>query len=113
MTSQLLGRVRTRIGGAGRRVAGVLIGLRYAAPRPLRWVLSDPRRLLTLAWLVGVLVVGVAHGAAADPIVVGPDLAQGAPRTLYETYDFADYKITVKPDEEHSDWFGVSQTVLE
>lgn len=90
----------------------MVVAVRHTAPRPVRWLLENPQRLLTVAWLVGVLVVGTARTAAAD-ILVGPDLAQGAPKTLYETYDFADYKLTVKPDEEHSDWFGIEDTVLQ
>ncbi|OLF07073.1 hypothetical protein BU204_35775 [Actinophytocola xanthii] len=78
----------------------------------MRWLLEHPQRLLTLTWLIGVLVVGTAPTASAD-IIVGPDLAQGSPKTLYETYDFADYKLTVKPDEENSDWFGIEDTVLQ
>jgi hypothetical protein len=80
--------------------------------RPVAWLLENPRRLLTLAWLVGIMIVGLARTASAD-IITGPDLAQGGPKTLYEMYDFADYKLTVKPDEEHSDWAGVGQGVLE
>ncbi|MGH3809398.1 MAG: hypothetical protein ACRDRU_22785 [Pseudonocardiaceae bacterium] len=87
--------------------------LRYRVPRPLGWLLEDPHRVLTLVWLVGVLVVGGARMAHADTIIVGPDLARGAPKTLFETYDFTSYKLTVKPDDAHSDWFGVSQGVLE
>lgn len=101
------------VGEVARRVLAGIVWVRYRAPRPVRWLLADPQRLLTVAWLVGMLVVGTARVASADPIVVGPDLALGAPRTLYESYDFSDYKLTVKPDEENSDWFGVSETVLE
>ncbi|WP_436501810.1 hypothetical protein [Actinokineospora sp. HUAS TT18] len=82
-------------------------------PRPLRWLCADPQRLLTLAWLVGLIIVGTAHPAAADGIVVGPDLAHGAPRTLLESYDFTDYKLTVKPDDEASGWFSIGEAVLE
>jgi hypothetical protein len=105
--------VRSTMGELARLVLAGIIWVRYRAPRPVRWLLTDPQRLLTIAWLVGILVVGTARAASADPIVVGPDLAQGAPRTLYESYDFSDYKLTVKPDEENSDWFGISETVLE
>jgi hypothetical protein len=86
--------------------------VRYRAPAPVRWLLANPQRLLTVAWLVGILIVGNAHPASAD-IIVGPDLAQGAPKTLYETYEYTDYKLTVKPDAENSDWFDISETVLE
>ncbi|CRK59293.1 hypothetical protein [Alloactinosynnema sp. L-07] len=82
-------------------------------PRPLRWLCADPQRLLTLVWLVGILIVGTAHPAVADGIVVGPDLAHGAPRTLLESYDFTDYKLTVKPDDEASGWFSIGEAVLE
>jgi hypothetical protein len=92
-------------------VAGVRF-VRQRAPRPVRWLLAKPERLLTVAWLVGILIVGSARVASAD-IIVGPDLAQGAPKTLYETYDFSDYKLTVKPDAENSDWFDIGETVLE
>jgi hypothetical protein len=109
MNAAVVGAVRDVV----RRVLAAILWIRYTAPRPVRWLLADPQRLLTVAWLVGILVVGTARAASADPIVVGPDLAQGAPRTLYESYDFSDYKLTVKPDEENSDWFGVSEAVLE
>lgn len=82
-------------------------------PRPLRWLCADPNRLLTLAWLTGLIVVGTARSAAADGIIVGPDLAHGAPRTLFESYDFIDYKLTVKPDDEASGWFSIGEAVLE
>lgn len=110
-----------RLRARGRRsTVSVVLGVvwtvvrfvRYRAPRPVRWLLANPQRLLTVAWLVGILMVGSARTASAD-IIVGPDLAQGAPKTLYETYDFTDYKLTVKPDEENSDWFDIGETVLE
>jgi hypothetical protein len=95
---------------------------RRIAARVVAWVrsrtvstavwLGEPQRFLTIAWLVGVIIVGASRAASAD-IIVGPDLTDGAPKTLYESYDFADYKLTVKPDAENSDWFGFSQTVLE
>lgn len=69
--------------------------------------------MVTLAWLVGLILVGTARAAHADGILVGPDLAGGAPKTLFESYDFTAYRLTVKPDDENSDWFGVSQGVLE
>lgn len=104
-----LGRLTAALCSVVRRV-GVL---RCRVPRPLGWLLEDPHRVLTLLWLVGMLVVGGARMAHADTIIVGPDLARGAPKTLFETYDFTAYKLTVKPDDAHSDWFGVSQGVLE
>ncbi len=114
-TASLLGRSTF----VGRLVGAVTVAVRAAGrvrrrlPRPLGWLLENPQRLLTLVWLVGVLVVGLARVAHADTIIVGPDLAQGGPKTLFETYDFTTYKLTVKPDDDHSDWFGVSQGVLE
>jgi hypothetical protein len=94
------------------RIVAAVIWVRRVMPRPLWWLTAHPQRVLTLAWLVGVLLVGTARTASAD-IIVSPDLAQGAPKTLYETYDYSDYKLTVKPDEENSDWFGISEAVLE
>jgi len=81
------------------------------ASRLAAW-LAEPQRALTVAWLVGVVIVGTARAAHAD-VIVGPDLTDGAPKTLYESYDFADYKLSVKPDEENSDWFGLSEAILE
>lgn len=82
-------------------------------PRPVRWLISDPHRLLTLAWLVGLLLVGQARPALADGIIVGPDLAGGQPRTLFETYEFTDYKLTVRPDDEASGWFDIGAGLLQ
>lgn len=107
-----IGGFRGFLAAAGSGVWDAVVTLRVWLPRPLRWLLDDPRRLLTVAWCVGLLVVGGAQVASGD-IIVGPDLARGGPKTLYESYDFADYKLTVKPDDENSDWFGVSQAVLE
>jgi hypothetical protein len=114
-TASPLGRpaFATRLAAAVSLAVRGVGGLRRWMPRPLGWLLEDPNRVLTLAWLIGVLVVGGARMAHADTIIVGPDLAQGAPKTLFETYDFTTYKLTVKPDGNHSDWFGVSQGVLE
>lgn len=110
---------RPQVGGLRSAIRAVLGGvltfvlfMRHRAPRPVRWLLANPQRMLTIAWLIGIMVVGSARTASAD-IIVGPDLAQGAPKTLYETYDFTDYKLTVKPDEENSDWFDIGETVLE
>jgi hypothetical protein len=104
--------LRGRVRNSAAWLFAMVMIVRYGAPRPVRWLLEHPQRMLTLAWLVGVLVVGTARAASAD-IIVGPDLARGAPKTLYETYDFTDYKLTVKPDEENSDWFGIEDTVLQ
>lgn len=94
---------------SGRR----LLGVGEALVGALRW-LAEPQRLLTLAWLVGVLVVGTARLAHAQPIIVGPDLAHGGPKTLFESYDFITYKLTVQPDGDHtSDWFGLDEAVLQ
>jgi hypothetical protein len=109
ITASVLGRLGAVLSPAMR----CLRMFRRRMSQPLGWLLDNPQRVLTLMWLVGVLVVGTARLAHADTIIVGPDLAQGAPKTLFETYDFVTYKLTVKPDDAHSDWFGVSQGVLE
>jgi hypothetical protein len=109
--------------------------------------LADPQRLLTLAWLVGLILVGqnhlgplshpvhatpTAHAAqpaaqptaqpdpsdppdpatGGDSLLVGPDLARGAPLTLFETYDLTAYTLTVRPDDDNSGWFGTGAAVL-
>ncbi|GLZ28144.1 hypothetical protein Lesp02_03340 [Lentzea sp. NBRC 105346] len=85
--------------------------VRTCSPRPLRWLLADPQRLVTLAWLIGLLIVGHARAALADDIIVGPDLARGAPKTLFETYGFVSYGLTVKPDEGSEGWLDIGQVV--
>jgi hypothetical protein len=84
-----------------------------ALPRPLRWLTDDPRRMLTLAWMVGLILAGCTRAALADQIIVGPDLAHGGPKTLFETYDFLSYKLTVKPDDESSGWFDLGAALLQ
>lgn len=84
------------------------------APRPLRWLLADPRRMMALAWLVAMLMVGTSRAAFADdPIIGTPDLAHGGPKTLFETYGVFDYQVTVKPDDNHSDSLDISQGLLQ
>ena len=87
-----------------RRVAALIawmaIQVRVFSPRPVRWFLQRPQRLLIVAWMVGLLVAGHAHGALADDeIITGPDLAHGGPKTLFESFGFLDYALTVKPDD--------------
>ncbi|WP_133849294.1 hypothetical protein [Labedaea rhizosphaerae] len=76
-------------------------------------MLREPRRLLLLGWLVGLLMAGAARSAAAEGFVVGPDLAHGQPRTLFETYDYSDYQLTVKPDDEASGFMNIGKVVFE
>lgn len=87
--------------------------LRDRMPRPIRWLLAHPRRVLVLAWLIGLGVVGGVDLARADDLMPGPDLTGGGPKTLYETYSFLDYKLTVKPDDESSGWFDLGTVVLQ
>ncbi|EWM19743.1 hypothetical protein [Kutzneria sp. 744] len=84
------------------------------APRLLRWLLADPRRMLALGWLVAMLMVGTSHAAYADdPIIGTPDLAHGGPKTLFETYGVFDYKVTVKPDSNNSGGLGFEESLLQ
>lgn len=83
-----------------------------AAPRPVQWLMT-PQRLTVLAWMLALLVVGSARLAMADDIIVGPNLAGGAPKTLFEAYDLWAYQLTVKPDDQASGWFDVGKSVLQ
>ncbi|TQM01671.1 hypothetical protein [Pseudonocardia kunmingensis] len=105
-------RMAARAAGAmmARHVSRLLRGVwRLAAP------LRDPQGLLVLGWMVGLFLVGAARMAyAADGgIIDGPDLAQGAPPTLYEAYDFAAYQLTVKPDSANQGFLGAKAGLLE
>ncbi|ALG06372.1 hypothetical protein [Kibdelosporangium phytohabitans] len=86
---------------------------RARLPRPIKWLLGNPTRVLMLAWLVGIFVVGSVDLARADDLIPGPDLTGGGPKTLYETHGFLNYKLPVKPDDDHSGWFDINETVLE
>ncbi|GAA3464303.1 hypothetical protein ACFFSW_17205 [Saccharothrix longispora] len=109
MSARLIGVVRDAV-----RCALLLVALvRERAPRPLRWLWTRPERMTTLAWLVGLLVAGHARGAIADDVISGPDLAGSGPRTLFETYSFSDYGITVKPDDSVSGWLDVALPVYQ
>src|ERR1044072_8029354 len=80
---------------------------------PVGWLLGEPRRMLLVGWLVGLLVAGSMRSAAAEGFVVGPDLAHGQPRTLFETYDYSDYQLTVKPDDNASGFMDIGKVVYE
>lgn len=63
-------------------------------PGPRQWV-GTPVRMLVFAWLVGLMIAG--NAAASADIIVAPDLAGGGQKTLFETYSFLDYKLTIEP----------------
>ncbi|MCO1575583.1 hypothetical protein M8C13_07400 [Crossiella sp. SN42] len=84
--------------------------LRVALPRPVSWLLDDPRRAVTLMWLLGLMTVGLAQSAVAqNGIIVGPDLRAGGPPTLFEAYGPLDYKLLIKPDDDASGWFNLGK----
>ncbi|MGM1064292.1 hypothetical protein [Saccharothrix sp. Mg75] len=111
------GHVLARLAGFGRdrgsQALLVVSLVRERAPRPLRWLWNRPERMMTLAWLVGLLVAGHARSAVADDVITGPDLAGGGPKTLFETYSFYDYAITVKPDDSASGWLDLALPVYQ
>lgn len=107
-------RLGRRITAAFEALASWAVWVRVAMPKPLQWLTANPKRLLMLAWLVGVMMAGHAGMASADPIIVGPDLAHGSQKTLFESYDFTTYQLTVKPDANTtSGWFNIDGTVLQ
>jgi hypothetical protein len=77
--------------------------------RPVRWVVAKPERALILAWLVALMVVGNGVAAGADQIIHGPNLAQGGPKSLYETYGFLHYHLTFLPDSDHTGTFHIQK----
>lgn len=97
---------------AASTVAGWARRVYTGAPRPLRWMMT-PQHLTVLAWMMALLIVGSARLAAADDIIVGPNLAGGGPKTLYEAFDLWAYQLTVKPDDEASGWLDVGKGLLE
>ncbi|MGM1062046.1 hypothetical protein [Saccharothrix sp. Mg75] len=99
--------------GTGRYALLLVVLVRERAPRPLRWLWNRPERMLTLAWLVGLLIAGHTPTAVADDVITGPDLAGSGPKTLFETYSFSDYGITVKPDDSASGWLDVALPVYQ
>ncbi|GAA1308844.1 hypothetical protein [Saccharothrix xinjiangensis] len=109
MSTRLIGFTRD----AGRYALLLVASVRERAPRALRWLWQRPERMMTLAWLVGLLVAGHARGAVADDVITGPDLAGRGPKTLFETYSFSDYGITVKPDDSASGWLDVALPVYQ
>ncbi|MCK2252694.1 MULTISPECIES: hypothetical protein [unclassified Crossiella] len=87
--------------------------IRACLPRPLSWLLDDPRRALLLLWLIGVFVVGLGRIALAqNGIIVGPDLARGGPPTLFEKYGPLDYKLLIQPHDKSSSWFDIAKAGL-
>ena len=87
--------------------------VRDKSPRPIGWFLHNPQRLTALVWVAALMLVGSVRMAAADDLISGPDLAGGGPKTLFEQFDLWSYQLTIKPDDENSDWLGVSQGLLE
>lgn len=103
---------QSRPARAARAVADWAYRVRTAAPRPIGWWLDKPQRLTALVWLVALMVVGLARMAVADDIIVGPDMAGGGPKTLFERYSLFDYRLLVKPTEEASGWFNMNAGML-
>ena len=66
------------------------------ARRAVRWPFADLRRILVLAWMVGLGVVGGASSAAADTgLIPGPDLAEGSAQTVFEQAPTFGYGLPV------------------
>ena len=66
------------------------------ARRAVRWPFADLRRILVLAWMVGLGVVGSAGLAAADTgLIPGPDLAGGSAQTVFERAPTFGYGLPV------------------
>lgn len=99
---------------AGGALAGRVDWVRHRSPRPIRWLLANHERIMTVAWLLVLLVAGHARIAlaAGDPIIGGPDLAHGAGNTLFETYGVFDYNVTIKPDDRHTGTLDIQKSLL-
>lgn len=83
------------------------------AARPLRWgralaaaVLWPVRtapRMLALAWMVGLLVVGSASNAMAadDGLITSPDLGSAGGETFFERFGTTAFTVPVDTDSDH------------
>ena len=74
--------------------------------------MSVVRRLLALAWLVGVAVVGGAQMAMADTvnnIVTGPDLAAGGAQTVFERVPWDAYSLPFNISKAASGTAGIGE----
>lgn len=110
-----------RVGGSGtgqgrlltglRRLVACVEAVRNIAPQPLRWLLQSPGRMTVLVWMVALMMVGIARMSMADDIIVGPDLAQGSPKTLFETFSLWSYQLSeLKLNSDHNGTFGIKGT---
>ncbi|GAB4083276.1 hypothetical protein GCU67_20670 [Modestobacter muralis] len=76
-----------------------------AAARSLTWPFRTPMRLMTLAWLVALTLVGSANNALAavndGGLFIGPDLGNAGGLTLFERFDVSAFSYPVDTDSDH------------
>lgn len=84
--------------------------------RIIAWPVRSLRRIVTLAWLVGFAVVGMAAAAVADPgsPIPAPDLTGGAAQTVFEKVPWFGYTaLPFHLDPDHSGLSGIQWYALE
>ena len=74
------------------------------ALQALIWPFRTQGRLLTLAWTVGLLIVGNAHNALAavdDGFITPPDLGSVGGETFFERFGTLSFTVPVDTDSDH------------
>lgn len=76
-----------------------------AAARALTWPFRSPMRMVALAWLVALTLVGSANNALAavndGGLFIGPDLGEAGGLTLFERFDVSAFSYPVDTDSDH------------
>jgi hypothetical protein len=88
-----------------RAVAGRCATRLAAAARALTWPFRTPMRMVALAWLVALTLVGSANNALAavndGGLFIGPDLGDTGGLTLFERFDVSAFSYPVDTDSDH------------
>jgi len=79
--------------------------------RGVSWVFRSKWRLVTSTWLMGFFLVGQAGSAAADGLIVGPDLGSGGGQTVFERFGPEKYTLYLHLSDSHHGGVHVEETM--
>ncbi len=79
--------------------------------RGVSWVFRSKWRLVTSTWLMGFFLVGQAGAAAADGLIVGPDLGSGGGQTVFERFGPEKYDLYLHLSDSHHGGVHVEETM--
>jgi len=79
--------------------------------RAVSWVFRSKWRLVTSTWLMGFFLVGQAGSAAADGLIVGPDLGSGGGQTVFERFGPEKYDLYLHLSDSHHGGVHVEETM--